>query len=234
MDTQVNFASNSDEVDRMTLGSFFARIYTWMVVGILITAFMSFITATTPLGGIVFGNSIIFYGIIAFEVVLMIVTQMLINKLPSSISILLFFIYAGLNGITLTGLMFQFTSESVVGIFLIAAALFGILAIIGYTTKKDLSGWGTFLMIGMVGVFISSIVNIFLHNSVFDMILSGVAILIFSGLTVYDNQLYKNIYLENRHDNEALSKSSAIGALHMYMNFIMIFVHLLKLFGDEK
>ncbi len=231
MEAQVDFTYNSEE---MRLNSFFAKIYTWMVAGILVTALMSFITVTTPLGRIVFGNSIIFYGIVAFEIVLMFATQMLINKLPVSVSRLLFFTYAGLNGITLTGLMFQFTSTSVVGIFLIAAALFGILAIIGYTTKKDLSGWGTFLMIGMVGVFISSIVNIFLHNSVFDMILSGVAILVFSGLTVYDNQLYKNIYLENKHDDDALSKSSAIGALHMYMNFIMIFVHLLKLFGDNK
>ena len=139
---QINAKIN--DFNELTINSFFAKIYIWMVAGILFTAFISFITISTPLGTIVFGSKLIFYGIVALEVMLMFVTQLLINKLPVNVSRLLFFAYAGLNGITITGLMLQFTGTSVLGIFLIAAALFGILAIFGYTTKKDLSGWELF------------------------------------------------------------------------------------------
>ncbi len=230
MNTQTNVVLDSNE---MTLNRFFAKIYTWMSVGILFTALVAFLTLSTSLGAIVYGSKVMFYGVVGLEIAIMFGAQMLINKLPVSMSRFLFFLYAGLNGITITGILVQFSPKSVMGVFLISAALFGILAIFGYTTKKNLSGWRTFLYIGMLGVFVSSIVNMFLQNSVFDTVLSGIAVLIFCGLTVYDNQIYKIIYEDSKYNTDALEKASALGALHMYMNFIMIFINLLKLFGQD-
>ncbi len=230
MNTQTNVVLDSNE---MTLNRFFAKIYTWMAGGILFTALVAFLTLSTPLGAIVYGSKVMFYGIVALEVAVMLGAQMLINKLPVSMSRLLFFLYAGLNGITITGILAQFSPRIVVGVFLISASLFGILAIFGYTTKKNLSGWGTFLYIGMLGVFVSGIVNVFLQNSGFDTILCSITVLVFSGLTVYDNQVYKAIYEDSKYNTDALEKASALGALHMYMNFIMIFINLLKLFGQD-
>ncbi len=214
-----------------TLSMFFARIYAWMFLGLLVSALFSYITIATSLGKTILTNPILFYGIAGIELAILLGVQFLINKLPAHLSRLLFILYAALNGITLAWIFYSFTFVSVIGVFLISAGLFGVLALIGYTTKKDLSGWRTFLFIGMLGVFVSSIVNIFLQNSLFDTLVSGAAILVFAGLTVYDNQVYKAIFHANKDNPDALKKQATLGALLMYVNFIMIFINLLKFLG---
>lgn len=218
-----------------TINQFFTKIYIWMAFGILLSAISAWATWNTGLI-VILQNPILFYGIVAIEIGIALGMQWLINKLSTSFASTLYVIYAILNGITLSGILAYYLTQNanvVLVIFLVAASMFGFLAFLGFTTKKDLSGWRTFLMVGMWGVFFSSIVNIFLQNSLFDTVLSAIALLVFAGLTVYDNQYYKNLFSHLNTEDEK-NKSVIIGALHMYINFVMIFQNLLKLFGNNR
>lgn len=216
------------------INQFFIKIYSWMIIGVLVSAFFAWLTMNSPLI-VVLQNPIFFYGILAVEIALVLGVQWLINKLPANLSLTLFLVYAALNGISMSGVMLYYLTNSaslVMIVFLVAASMFAFLAILGYTTKKDLSGWGTFLYAGMWGVFISSLVNIYFQNSMFDTIISAMALLVFAGLTVYDNQFYKNIFAKL--ENEDSKKRYAIlGAIHMYINFIAIFQNLLNLVNKD-
>lgn len=218
-----------------TINQFFTKIYIWMAFGVLLSAISAWATWNTGLI-VILQNPILFYGIVAIEIGIALGMQWLINKLSTSFASTLYMIYAILNGITLSGILAYYLTQNanvVLVIFLVAASMFGFLAFLGFTTKKDLSGWRTFLMVGMWGVFFSSIVNIFLQNSLFDTVLSAIALLVFAGLTVYDNQYYKNLFSHLNTEDEK-NKSVIIGALHMYINFVMIFQNLLKLFGNNR
>lgn len=218
-----------------TLNQFFTSIYKWMALGVLLSAFTAFLTMTTPLI-YVLTNPIIFYGLIAIEIALCLGMQWMINKFSSSISLTLFLIYSALNGITMSGILLYYLTQSaslVLVIFLVAASMFAFLAVLGYRTKKDLSGWRTFLFAAVWGVFFSSLANIFLQNSMFDLVISAVALVVFAALTVYDNQFYKNIFAQLE-DRESQKKMIVLGALHMYINFIMIFQTLLRLVNSRN
>jgi len=159
--------------------------------------------------------------------------QFLIKKISPQIAMLLFFLYAGLSGVTLSGIFAVYSINSILGVFAGAIAIFAGLAVLGYTTKRNMTGLGTFLMIGVWGVFISSIVNMFLQNNLFSIVISAIAVLVFAGLTVYDNQTYKHIYNSIKGNDEEEERYTVLGALHMYINFIMIFTHLLNLLGSR-
>ena len=214
------------------LNGFFARIYMWMFVGLILSAVASFVTLNTDLGYIIFSNSFLYYGLIGIQLALLFGVQLLINIFSVRVSYFLFFLYAVVSGILLSGIFVMYTSASIGLIFVISALLFLGLAVVGFTTKRDLSSFGTVMWMGMIGVFVSSLINMILQNSFMDMIISGVAIVVFSGLTVYDNQAYRKIYASSR--GRGLGKFVVLGALHMYINFIMIFVNLLRLFGDRS
>lgn len=218
-----------------TLNQFFTSIYKWMALGVLLSAVTAFITMTTPLV-YVLNNPIIFYGLVAIEIALCLGMQWMINKFSSSISLTLFLIYSALNGVTMSGVLLYYLTQSaslVLIIFLVAASMFAFLAVLGYKTKKDMSGWRTFLFASVWGVFFSSLANIYFQNSTFDLIISAVALVVFAALTVYDNQFYKNIFAQLE-DRESQKKMVALGALHMYINFIMIFQSLLRLVNSRN
>ncbi len=214
------------------LSGFFAKIYMWMFVGLIISAIASFVTLNTDLGYIIFSSKALYYGLIGIQLALLFGVQLLINTFSVRVSYLLFFLYAIVSGILLSGIFVMYTTTSISLIFVISAVLFLGLAVIGFTTKKDLSSFGTVMWMGMIGVFVSSLINMVLQNSFMDMIISGVAIIVFCGLTVYDNQAYKKIYASSQ--GRGLGKYVVLGALHMYINFIMIFVNLLRFFGDRS
>ena len=218
------------------LNIFLSGIYKKMALGIGLTAIVSFLLVFTETGWniltLIFSSQWYFYGISAIELGLLFFIQMAINKLDNLQATLLFYIYAALNGLTITGILLMYTGGSVFAAFLAATIVFISLAVFGTRTQSNLSSWGSFLMIGMWGVFISSIVNIFLGSSLMDLIVSAVAVLVFCGLTMYDAQVYKNYFLQSQEDTDH-SKMTTLGALHMYVNFIMIFISLLKLFGSR-
>jgi FtsH-binding integral membrane protein len=145
-----------------------------------------------------------------------------------------FWIYAALVGISLSSLFMVYTGQSLTRIFFITAAMFGAISIWGYTTKKDLSGWGSFLIMGLIGVIIASIVNIFMQSSAMQWALSVLSVVIFSGLTAYDTQKLKAIYYSVQGDSLAMGRSAIMGALNLYLDFLNIFLALLSLFGNRE
>ena len=223
--------------EQQGIRNFFIGIYAWMTAGIAMSALAAYGTlvslSTNGWAMTLLANKFYFYGLIALELALLFGIQMFIHKLSPGIAKILFFAYAIMSGITLSSIFIVYSITSIIGVFVGALAIFAGLAVLGYTTKKDISGWGTFLMIGMWGVFISSIVNMFMQSDMFSIIISAIAVLVFAGLTVYDNQAYKQIYADINGDAEGYKRYTILGALHMYINFVMIFTHLLNFLGSR-
>ncbi|MGB0925300.1 MAG: Bax inhibitor-1/YccA family protein, partial [Minisyncoccia bacterium] len=183
------------------LNTFLSGIYKKMALGVAVTAITSFILLSTGPGWTVlttiFSSQWYYYGIVAIELGLLWFIQISMHKLSKEKASALFYLYAILNGLTLTGIFLIYTGSSILTAFIAAVVVFGTLAVVGTKTEKDLTGWGSFLMIGMWAVFIVSIINIFMQSSMMDMVISAVAVLVFSGLTLYDAQVYKKYYLQS-------------------------------------
>lgn len=145
-----------------------------------------------------------------------------------------FWVYAALVGASISAILLVFTGTSIARVFFISAASFAGLSVWAYTTKKDLSGWGSFLMMGLIGIIIAAIVNIFLASTAMQFAISVLGVLIFAGLTAYDTQRIKDDYYEFRHDGEMAAKASVFGALALYQDFVGLFMNLLTLFGDRE
>ena len=156
-----------------------------------------------------------------------------LNRISAQKARNLFYIYAGLMGLSLSSLLLVYTGASVVRVFFITAAAFAALSIYGYTTKKSLSGLGSFLMMGVFGLIIAQIVNIFMASTQLDFIISIIGVLIFAGLTAYDTQKIKHMYLAGD-NNEAAGKKSVLGALTLYLDFILMFQFLLMFLGNRE
>ena len=144
-----------------------------------------------------------------------------------------FWVFAAIMGLSLSSIFLVYTAESITRVFFITAAAFGALSLWGYTTKKDLSGWGSFLFMGLIGVIIASIVNIFLASSALQFAVSVIGVLVFAGLTAYDTQRIKEMYYAGD-SAEAAGKKAIMGALSLYLNFINMFIMLLQLFGNRE
>ncbi len=159
-----------------------------------------------------------------------------INRLSASAAQLVFYTFALVMGLSISWIFIQFTGESIAQVFLITSIAFAGLSIYGYTTKKDLSGMGTFLIMGVIGLIVASIVNIFLASSAMAFAISAIGVLIFAGLTAYDTQNIKNTYLQMAHsaDQEWLGKAAIMGALSLYLDFINMFMFLLQLLGNRE
>ncbi len=217
-----------------TVNQFFASIYKWMAAGVLVSAFTCYLTLMTSFGSVVFGSQVIFYSLVAIHFILLLAIQFLINKLPYQVSFLLYFVYAALSGVTISGLIAVYLSTNpmlLVGVFVAAVLMFASLALMGYRTTYDMSGWKTFIFSAVWGVVIVSIINaIFVQSYGLDLIVSAVAMVAFSALTVYDAQFYKNLFPQLETDEDK-AKYSTLGALHMYVNLLVMFQSLLKLVG---
>ncbi|MEP2919359.1 Bax inhibitor-1/YccA family protein [Sulfitobacter sp.] len=159
-----------------------------------------------------------------------------INKMSAAAAQLLFYVFAGVMGVSISSIFLVFTGESIVQIFLITSIAFAGLSLYGYTTKKDISGWGSFLIMGVIGLIAASIINIFLASSALTFAISAIGVLIFAGLTAYDTQRIKTEYIAHAQhgDTEWLGKSAIMGALNLYLNFINMFMMLLQLFGNRE
>jgi FtsH-binding integral membrane protein len=157
-----------------------------------------------------------------------------INRMSSGTAKALFFAYAGLLGASLSTILLVYTGSSVAQTFFAAAAAFGSLSLWGYTTKKDLSGWGSFLLIGLVGLIVASIINMFLPSGPMGLAISAIGVLIFAGLTAYDTQKIKSMYFAVQGSGEGVAKSAIMGALTLYLDFINLFLFLLRFMGDRR
>jgi hypothetical protein len=220
------------------LRAYMLRVYNYMAGGIAITGVVAYATYLLAVSNpafqqILFGSPLRWVIILA-PLAMVFFMAARINHMSVGAAQSTFWIYAALVGLSLSSLFVVYTGESLARIFFITAAMFGAISIWGYTTKKDLSGWGSFLIMGLIGVIIASIVNIFLASSALQWALSVLSVLIFSGLTAYDTQKLKDIYYSVQGDALAMGRSAIMGALSLYLDFLNIFLALLSLFGNRE
>ena len=215
--------------------SFINKVYAWMCLALTVTGFIAFRTAQSQtLLQLVFGNSIILIGLFIVELGIVFWMSKNIAKISSNMAIGLFLLYSALNGLTLSILLLVYTASSVASTFFITAGTFGLMSAYGYFTKKDLTSWGNLLFMALVGLIIASIVNIFWSNPTMYWIISYAGVLIFVGLTAYDTQKIKNMSLELHAESEAGRKGAIMGALALYLDFINLFIILLRILGDRR
>jgi FtsH-binding integral membrane protein len=214
------------------LRNFMLSVYNNMTISLVISGAVALFVSMSPALMSVIWATHLKWVVIFLPLAMSLGFTFLVDKISSSTARLFLFVFAAAMGLSLSSVFIIFKMGSIVQVFFIAAATFGAASLYGYTTKRDMTNIGSFLIMGVIGIVIASIVNIFLQSSMFGFIISCLAVLIFTGLTAYDTQELKNVY-DSQYDEE-MEKSGVIGALGLYMNFINIFVHLLQIIGDRK
>lgn len=208
-------------------------IYNYMGIGLLVTAATAFAVAATPaLSALVFGTPLKWVAIFA-PLAFVMFLSFRIERMTLASARTAFFAFAAVMGVSLASVFLVFTETSIARTFLIAAAMFLSVSLWGYTTKKDLSGWSTFLLMGLIGVVIASLVNIFLGSSTLQLVVSLVGVIVFTGLTAWDTQRAKSDYLAYA-GSEHAAKLSVMSALSLYLNFVNLFQLLLSFFGQRE
>lgn len=215
--------------------SFISKVYGWMAAALVITGFVAMWAASTQaVVEFIFSSRFIFIGLLIVELLCVAYLSAAIARISSSTATMFFIGYAILNGITLSVVFLVFTQESIASTFFVTAGTFGVMSIYGYYTKKDLTSWGNLLFMALIGLVIASLVNMFLHSTTLYWITTFAGVLIFVGLTAYDTQKIKNMSLAGFGDAEAEKKGAVMGALALYLDFINLFLFLLRIFGRRK
>jgi len=211
------------------------RVYNWMTAGLAITGFMAFYVSNNPtMMNIIFGNPVIPIVLIIAQIGLVFWLASRVMQMSASQATGVFMLYAGLTGITFSTIFVVYTSASITSTFLVTAGTFGAMSLYGYTTRKDLTSWGSFLFMGLIGIIIASLVNIFLQNSMMSTVITYAGVLIFVGLTAYDTQKIKEMNIIGNEGTEEDTKEAIRGALTLYLDFINLFLMLLRLMGDRR
>jgi len=211
------------------------KVYVWMTLALVITGFTAYGVATTPgLMMTIATNKILFWGLIIAELGLVFAISGAINKLSLMSATLLFILYSVINGATLSFLFAIYTMSSIANVFFITAGTFAVMAFVGYTTKTDLTSMGKILFMALIGIIIATVVNIFVKSSGLQMIVSYIGVLIFVGLTAYDSQKIKQMLLMAPDAGEGAQKIALLGALALYLDFINLFIYLLRIFGKRE
>ena len=214
---------------------FFRRVYNWMLVGLALTGGVAWFTANSPtVTKMIFGNPILFFVLIGAELIMVFTLAARINRLKASTASTLFVIYSLLNGLTMSFIFMAYTKTSVASAFFVTAGTFGVMSFYGYTTKKSLASWGSFLFMGLIGIIIASVVNIFLKSPMMYWVVTYAGVLIFVGLTAYDTQRLKTMAAGGFDGAETESKAAVMGALSLYLDFINLFLMLLRIFGGSR
>jgi len=211
------------------------KVYVWMTLALVITGFTAYGVATSP--GIlqaVYGNPAILIGLFVVELALVFGVGAAINRLSLSVATLMFIVYSVINGVLFSSIFMVYTMSSITSVFFITAGTFAAMAFVGYTTKTDLTSMGKYLLMAFLGLIIATIVNLFIKSSGLTLILSYVGVLIFVGLTAWDTQKIKMMLLQAPDAGEASQKIALLGALTLYLDFINLFIHLLRIFGRRE
>lgn len=207
------------------------QVYAWMGCGLALTALMALITVSTPeLLKTIVGNRMVFYGLMFGELALVFTLSGAINRMSAAVATMLFIGYSALNGLTLSVIFLVYTADSIASTFAVTAAMFGAMSIYGYVTRKDLTSWGSFLFMGLIGIVIASLVNIFLRNDAVSWVVSAIGVIVFTGLTAYDTWKIKALAAEGAEGR----KPAILGALTLYLDFINLFLMLLRLMGGRR
>ncbi len=211
------------------------KVYVWMTLALAITGFTAYGVANSPgLLQAIYTNQILFWGLIIAEFGLVIGVSAAINRLSLTTATLMFVLYSVINGALLSYVFLAYTSTSVATVFFITAGTFGAMAFLGYTTKTDLSSMGKLLFMALIGLVIATIVNFFVKSSGLTLLLSYIGVLVFVGLTAYDTQKIKQMLLQAPDTGEGAQKVALLGALSLYLDFINLFLYLLRIFGRRE
>lgn len=211
-------------------------VYLWMTLALIITGFVAmYVAKSYTLVNMMIQNSMMFWGVLIAEVALVWYLSARIYKMSFTTATILFIVYSILNGVTLSILRLVYTASSIATTFFVTAGTFGTMAIFGYITKKDLTRIGSLCIMGVIGIIIASLVNLFLQNSMMDMVISYIGVLLFVGLTAYDSQKIKRLLSgDDIEVNEVTQKIALMGAMTLYLDFINLFIYLLRILGDRK
>ncbi|HDW3128167.1 TPA: Bax inhibitor-1/YccA family protein [Yersinia enterocolitica] len=230
--------SNGSIVERANSGiqAYMAQVYGWMTCGLLLTAVVAWYAANTPaVMNFIFSSQITFFGLIIVQLGLVFVISGMVNRLSGSMATSLFMLYSALTGLTLSSILIMYTGASIASTFIICAGMFGAMSVYGYTTKRDLSGMGSMLFMGLIGIVLASIVNIWLKSPALMWAVTYIGVLVFVGLTAYDTQKLKNMGAQlDSNDRDNFRKYSIVGALTLYLDFINLFLMLLRFFGNRR
>ena len=212
-------------------------VYNWMGIGLALTGFVAlYVSNNQTMIRLIFGNPLIFFVLILAELGLVFSISGMVNRMSAGTATSLFVIYSVLNGVTLSFVFLAYTRTSIVSTFFICAGTFVGCSIYGWTTKRDLTSWGGFLIMGLIGIIIASLVNMFFRSSAVSMMISYIGVFIFVGLTAYDTQKIKNMALTQPAglDGGVIRKGAILGALSLYLDFINLFLLLLRIFGQSR
>ena len=212
------------------------KVYVWMTLALVLTGITAYGVASSPsLMMTIIPTPAIMWGLIIAELAIVIAISAAINRLSLTTATLLFVLYSVLNGATFSLIFAVYTMSSIANVFFITAGTFGVMAAYGYFTKRDLSSWGKLLLMALIGLIIATLVNVFLvKSSGFDLILSYAGVLIFVGLTAYDTQKIKQMLAMQTDMGEGAQKVALLGALSLYLDFINLFLYLLRIFGRRE
>ena len=222
------------------LRSYMLKVYNYMGIGLVVTGLVAYFSnqaavadgQLTAWGALLYQSPLMW--VIAFApLAFVLVLSFGINKLSVGAAQAVFWAFAAVMGLSLSSIFLVYTGASIAKVFFITAATFGAMSLYGYTTKRDLTGMGNFLMMGLIGIIIASIVNIFMASSMLDFVISVVGVLIFTGLTAYDTQKIKESY-SDAYGADVMAKNAIMGALSLYLDFINLFLMLLRLFGNRE
>jgi uncharacterized protein len=214
---------------------FMVRVYNWMTTGLGITGLVAYFVADTPaLTEIIFGNAIIPIVLIIVQLGLVFWLAARVMQMSAQQATGVFVLYAALTGVTFSVVFLTYTASSITSTFLVTAGTFGAMSFYGYTTKKDLTSWGSFLFMGLIGIIIASVVNIFLQSSAMYWVITYAGVLIFVGLTAYDTQKIKEMNILGNEGTEEDTKEAIRGALSLYLDFINLFLMLLRIMGNRR
>ena len=212
-------------------------VYNWMGIGLALTGFVGYYVSTSEnLIRLIFGNPLLLMVLIVVELGLVFGIAGMVNRMSAGTATALFVIYSALNGVTLSSIFLVYVQTSIVNTFFICAATFIACSLYGWTTKKDLTSLGGFMMMGLIGIVIASLVNLFLQSSSVNAIISYIGVFVFIGLTAYDTQKIKNMAMTQpaNLDGAVIRKGAIVGALSLYLDFINLFLMLLSIFGQRR
>lgn len=226
----------SERINSNVIQPYMSQVFGWMSCGLLLTAFVAWYSAQTPaILQLLFSNQITFFGLIIIQLALVFILSGVVNKLSGSLATTLFMLYSMLTGLTLSSIFILYTSSSIASTFIITSGMFGVMTIYGHITKRDLSSFGNLLFMALVGIALASIMNIWLKNTALMWFITYFGVLVFVALTAYDTQKLKSIGASlSIDDQDTFRKYSIIGALTLYLDFINLFLMMIRIFGNRR
>lgn len=236
-----NFSRDGAQARPQVLNAFMRGVYAWMFVGLAVTAAMAMFTLSSAfMWRLMFGTKYALLVVIIAELALVFYLSARISKLSAAAATGIFIVYSALNGLMLSSIFLVYTRSSIFQAFVTAAAMFGAMALYGLVTKRDLTGMGSFMMMGLFGLVIATVVNLFIGSNTMSIVLSVIGVIVFTGLTAYDNQRLKDMGnsipsgLDPATHATVVRRGTIMGALTLYLDFINLFLFLLRLLGNRR